>query len=245
MRNGINYTTILCLMSLCVVLLRSEAPAVDWNIETVDYISSVGSHTDLALDGEGNPRISYYDETNRDLKYASFDGIRWQTETVDRTNDVGAYTSLALDRYGRPFISYYNATNADLKCASPGPATTTTIGPSTTTTTASGPRIALLPSVVLQARFIATMWRLRIEGTGTGFTPDDSIITCRPAGAVMLLPPQVVDDDTILMFIYLMPRLLTGPIDSVEVTVTTGSESVSADLKLRRLPFFLEDGSSN
>jgi hypothetical protein len=52
----------------------------------------------------------------------------------------------------------------------------------------------------------------------------------------------VVDDDTIEMFIYLMPRLLTGPLDSVEVTVTTGSEVVSADLGIVLLPIFLEEG---
>jgi hypothetical protein len=55
----------------------------------------------------------------------------------------------------------------------------------------------------------------------------------------------VVDDDTILMFIYLMPRLLTGRLDSVEVTVTTGSEVVSDDLRILLLPFFLEEGSSS
>jgi hypothetical protein len=44
------------------------------------------------------------------------------------------------------------------------------------------------------------------------------------------------------MFFYLMPKLLTGPIDSVEVTVTTGSEVVAADLEILLLPFFLEEG---
>ncbi|MBP1722270.1 MAG: hypothetical protein H6Q45_882, partial [Deltaproteobacteria bacterium] len=47
---------------------------------------------------------------------------------------------------------------------------------------------------------------------------------------------------TILMFFYLMPRLLTGRLDSVEVTVTTGSEVVSDDLRILLLPFFLEEG---
>ena len=101
---------------------------------------------------------------------------------------------------------------------------------------------SLRPSAVFQSRFIATLWWLRIEGTDTSFTSDDSAITFLPASAVMVLPPLVVDDDTILMFIYLMPRLLTGPLDSVEVTVTTGSEVVSEDLGILLLPFFLEEG---
>jgi hypothetical protein len=99
-----------------------------------------------------------------------------------------------------------------------------------------------MPSAVFQARFIATLWRLRVEGTDTSFDGDDSAITFRPASAVMLLPPLVKDNDTIIMFIYLMPRLLTGPLDSVEVTVTTGSEVVSNDLGVLLLPFFLEKG---
>jgi hypothetical protein len=39
-----------------------------------------------------------------------------------------------------------------------------------------------------------------------------------------------------------MPKLLTGPLDSVEVSVTTGSEVVSEDLGILLLPFFLEEG---
>ncbi len=56
----------------------------------------------MPLTGDGNPHISYYDETNRDLKYTYFDGDEWQIETVDSVNNVGQYTSLALDGDGNP-----------------------------------------------------------------------------------------------------------------------------------------------
>ena len=75
-------------------------------------------YTSLALDSSDNPHISYYDNTNYDLKYAWYDGT-WHTETVDSTGGVGRYTSLALDSSDNPHISYYDSTNDDLKYASP------------------------------------------------------------------------------------------------------------------------------
>jgi hypothetical protein len=71
----------------------------------------------MALDARGNPRISYYDVTNGDLKYASKTGGAWTEETVDTAGNVGEFCSLALDPEGDPHISYYDRTNADLKYA--------------------------------------------------------------------------------------------------------------------------------
>ena len=62
--------------------------------------------TSLALDGAGNPAISYYDRTNEDLKYAKWNGTSWDIETVDSAGNVGYDTSLALDGAGNPAISY-------------------------------------------------------------------------------------------------------------------------------------------
>lgn len=41
-------------------------------------------------------RISYYDDTNQDLKYAVKSGGSWTLETVDTTGCVGRYTSLVF-----------------------------------------------------------------------------------------------------------------------------------------------------
>ena len=64
-----------------------------------------------------NARISYYDWTNHDLKYAAWDGSQWQIQTVDSAEDVGTHSSLALDAAGKPHISYSDSTNGGLKYA--------------------------------------------------------------------------------------------------------------------------------
>ena len=62
----------------------------------------------LALDAAGHPHISYFDNTNDDLKYASWNGSTWDIQTVDSTGNVGRLTSLALDSAGNPHISYFD-----------------------------------------------------------------------------------------------------------------------------------------
>jgi len=90
----------------------------DWNHNrAASSFIKVGEYSSLALDSSGNPRISYYDETNKDLKYASWDGSRWVISTVDSAGRVGEYSSLELDAAGSARISYYDATRGNLKFA--------------------------------------------------------------------------------------------------------------------------------
>jgi fibronectin type 3 domain-containing protein len=98
-------------------IFSENALAESWLIQTVDSEDAVGRYTSLALDSNGMPHISYYDETNKDLKYTHWDGNNWIIETIDSVGDMGRYASLALDSNDVPHMSYHDSTNKILKYA--------------------------------------------------------------------------------------------------------------------------------
>jgi parallel beta-helix repeat protein len=87
---------------------------LDWHSEIVDS-SGGGSFCSLALDSNDNPHISYYEDSNKDLRYAKWFGSNWDIRIVDSSGDVGVYSSLALDSSDKAHISYLDNLNIDLK----------------------------------------------------------------------------------------------------------------------------------
>ena len=80
-------------------------------------MNDVGMYASLAIAPDGLGRISYYDKTAGDLKFATqVSKSKWEVETVDAPGNVGGWTSLVLQD-GNPRIAFYDFDNGDLKVA--------------------------------------------------------------------------------------------------------------------------------
>ena len=81
--------------------------------------ADVGLYPDIDCSrGTSDCRISYYDETSDDLKYADCDDANCASgtiNTIDSTGSVGSYSSIDLLSGTDVFISYYDGTNNTLK----------------------------------------------------------------------------------------------------------------------------------
>ena len=108
---------LLSFVILLIVAIAQVSYGVTWNIGTLDSGGDVGAFSSIAVDASGNPHISYYDNINKDLKYAVKSSNIWTITTVDPDGDAGALSSIAVDASGNPHISYFDGTNFDLKYA--------------------------------------------------------------------------------------------------------------------------------
>jgi hypothetical protein len=79
-----------------------------WTIEIVDGagLPYLGEYTSIALDSQGDPHISYYDNDGQALKYAHKSNGSWTLEVVDSASNAGLYTSIVVDASDVPHIAY-------------------------------------------------------------------------------------------------------------------------------------------
>lgn len=91
------------------------------NITTIDGSGgvNVGSFkTSIALGSDGFPRISYYDDSNQDLKYVqclNSDCTLKNIIIVESSGRVGKYSSLKIGSDGFARISYYDASGGGIR----------------------------------------------------------------------------------------------------------------------------------
>jgi len=74
-------------------------------------------YVSMAIDTNDYLYISYFDNLNDNLKYATNSSGSWLTYTLDSTGIVGRFSSMAIDTNGKFHISYYDDTNQQLKYA--------------------------------------------------------------------------------------------------------------------------------
>jgi hypothetical protein len=88
-----------------------------WTSYVVDDQSGTGSFNSMVITPDGQVWIAYYDDNNKDLKYArSTNTGAWDKGLIDSEGDVGRYNGIAVDNKGGIGFSYYD-TNEKLKYA--------------------------------------------------------------------------------------------------------------------------------
>lgn len=89
-----------------------------WCLETVGGGEfQRGEDSSIVIDSNDHPRISFFEPSYDDLKYAEWDGEMWSVETVDFDGETGEYTSITVDSGDNTHISYYDRTESCLKHA--------------------------------------------------------------------------------------------------------------------------------
>ena len=89
------------------------------NPVTLDSDGMVGKDSSIVIGTDGNPIVSYFDNTNNDLKLVHCNNIDCSIFddpiVLDGKGDVGRDSSIVIGTDGNPIVSYFDNTNNDLK----------------------------------------------------------------------------------------------------------------------------------
>jgi len=103
-------------------------PAQFGSTDGVEYYSNSGSgwvvtrvgsgpipyqyNVALALDPTGSPSLTYYNDSDQDLIFASLENGAWTLEKAAEEGNVGKYSSLAYDPDGLPTVTFFRQTGS-------------------------------------------------------------------------------------------------------------------------------------
>ena len=85
-----------------------------WNTQTIDSQGNVGVFPSIALDSQGSLHVSYCDQDNSRIKYAtstSGNAGTWQISTIQSVESGCSTTSIAVDSKDQIHIAYTNKAN--------------------------------------------------------------------------------------------------------------------------------------
>jgi len=115
----------LFLAAVCATCLVRITPAaaLSWTTGAVDTLGWVGEEPSLVVDRFGTPHISYFHQSDGDLRYATLVGASWSVEVVDDPAQAAEwYSSIAVDSAGKIHIVYYYQGSTSLAYAVGSPA---------------------------------------------------------------------------------------------------------------------------
>ena len=99
------------------------------------------------------------------------------------------------------------------------------------------PTLSVIPQRIMQSHWMPLPVFMSIRGTNTHFGSSSSL-TFNPPSVMAL--PMMINPETIFCFGLMMPAWMTGQSgESLEVSVTTGTEKATGSVEVRLLPFLL------
>jgi hypothetical protein len=90
-----------------VTYYRRNGPG-NWTVESIGSGDLTYKYsTSIAVDPEGVPHITYYDQGGNDLALASRGNNGWDIAHIDTDGETGLFSSLVIDADGRFHVSYF------------------------------------------------------------------------------------------------------------------------------------------
>jgi hypothetical protein len=89
-------------------IFLSDIADIGWDFYSPDFSieNDSGRSSSISIDSNDNSHIVYIDNTNRNLKYAFFNGVDWIIKEINSNGDVGFICNLDLDEYDNPHVCY-------------------------------------------------------------------------------------------------------------------------------------------